>query len=157
MQQGCTIVTNNSTLLSQNTSFPGKITFLVFFLSTSFNDTCRRTIPKLWSDSCNGISWLTFYANIVLPTVLFFMTFCVFANFSFETVCRSRVTAGFVKTVACTHLETERWKKKQEKMGEVINVPKHRKCKRKGFCFVSDKKHYAASEPVEIMCVSWNK
>ncbi len=51
------ITMDNSTLLSQNTSFPEKITlFLIFWLATILRDICWCTIPKLWSDSCSGVN-----------------------------------------------------------------------------------------------------
>ncbi len=65
---------------------------------------------------------------------------------------RSRVTAGFVKTVACIPLENERHKKKRtRKMGGAFNIWKHGKCKRKGVYFIRYKKNYTAGEHVEIM------
>ncbi len=50
---------------------------------------------------------------------------------------RSRVTAGFVKTVVCT----TRCKKKTKKMGEAFSVKKLGKWKKNGFCFIRDKKN----------------
>ncbi len=70
--RGCTIVTNNSTLLSQNISFLEKITFLVFGFAALLSDICRFTIPKLWSDSCSGMSRLIFCASTVLSTIFIF-------------------------------------------------------------------------------------
>ncbi len=111
-----------------------------------------KRVLTLTRRTCNAI-YRNFDKVLVFCSALFFQQ-------APADVCmwnRSRVTVGFVKIVACTPPENERFRKKWTKKKWEEHIWKHGRCKRKVSTSFTIKKY--ASEHMEIMLVfrQWSR
>ncbi len=138
--------------------------------SIKFGSLEKKKKLKIWKKlkpNCRKLIYKINYTKVVSKLVLTFSgrtcntiywnpdkahVFC--SSLSFQQaptdVCmsiRSWVAAGFMRILACTLLQNDRYKKKRtKKMRGVFRIRKHGKCKRKGVCLLYSKNKIHGAE-----------